>query len=136
MDTTQIVSLSTAFAIALGSLLAYFKYRPGQKETTQASVAESTLNIAQGTIKLVTDELEEQFKRMSAEQREQREIHAKEIAGERAAAAELRHELDEALKEVRNLKKALTEAWAEVETCKKRCVRLEEKLTRLTGATE
>lgn len=130
MDGTQIASIITAVSGLLLGLFSFFKYRPGQKETTQVDVAQSHLNIAQGTINLVTAELEEQFTRMSKEQKELRAEHAKEIAAERAVAREFRKELDGALAEVRELKAELRQAWDEVEACKKRCLRLETQLER------
>ncbi len=67
MDAVQFSSLAVATASVLAALLAYFKYKPGQRENVGISVAEATMNIAKGTITMVTTELEDQFKRMAAE---------------------------------------------------------------------
>ena len=73
MDAPQIVTLLIAGGSALGVLLAYFKYKPGQRERVeqdtaqgQLNVAQGNLNIAQGSINLVTSTLEGQFTRMAA----------------------------------------------------------------------
>ncbi len=73
MDVTQFGSLAAALVAGVGALLAYFKFKPGQRETMQVSVAEATLNIAKGTITMITAEMEEQFKRMTEDQAKQRE---------------------------------------------------------------
>ncbi len=77
MDGVQIVSVIVAATAALGAVLSYFKFKPGQRESLETAieqgrvnVAQGTLNVAQGTINLVTAELEEQFKRMSAQVRD------------------------------------------------------------------
>ena len=64
----QFGSLAAAAAALVGVMLTYFKFKPGERETMQVSVAEATLNIAKGTITMITAEMEDQFKRMSEEQ--------------------------------------------------------------------
>lgn len=80
MDATQVVSASLAAVTVLGGLLAYFKYKPGQREAVDMNIAQANMNVAQGTFQLVTTELEDQFKRMSAELRTVREQAAAELA--------------------------------------------------------
>ncbi len=77
MDAVQIVSVIVAATAAIGAVLSYFKFKPGQREEVtlmaeqaRVDVAQGTLHVAQGTISLVTTELEDQFKRMSAQVRE------------------------------------------------------------------
>ncbi len=77
MDGVQIVSVIVAASAGIGAVLSYFKFKPGQRESLETAVeqnrvnvAQATLNVAQGTINLVTTELEDQFKRMSAQVRE------------------------------------------------------------------
>ncbi len=70
MDLAQVTSFVVAGAAVLGSILAYFKYKPGQRDAVDMNIAQANMNVAQGTFQLVTGELEEQFKRMSATQRE------------------------------------------------------------------
>jgi uncharacterized membrane-anchored protein YhcB (DUF1043 family) len=75
MGASEIVSLATAIAIVVAGVLGYFKWRPGQREQVGMTVAQATMHVAQGTIQLVTTELEDQFKRMSAEMRTMRDEH-------------------------------------------------------------
>lgn len=128
MDGAQVASYVIAGVSALGVILAYFKWKPGQREVTEVNVAQGSLNVAQGTIKLIASELEDQFIRMSSEQKKAREIHASEIAEERRSVAALRAELDAASKQVRELRADLRAAWVEVEEWRKHSAELEKKL--------
>lgn len=74
-DLAQAASLVVVATGAFAGLLAYFKFKPGQREHVDMTVAQANLNIAQGTVKLVTSELEDQFRRMSAEMAEVRAEH-------------------------------------------------------------
>lgn len=143
MDGGHLASAIVALGGLLVGVLSYFKYKPGQKETTDMTVAQSTLNIAQGTIDLVTSELEQQFKRMSTEQTEQREIHRKEqaelrqmhveqVESERKSAAALKKQIAEANEEVRVLRAALREAQVECDNWRKKYEALKSKVN---GAT-
>lgn len=71
-ETAQLVSIIGALFLGIAGVLAYFKYKPGQREVVQMDVAQATMNVAQGTFQMVTTELEDQFKRMAAELRELR----------------------------------------------------------------
>ncbi len=73
MDAAQVASVLGAVSFLALGVLAYFKFKPGQKETLKVSVAEATLNIAKGTITMITSEMEEQFQRMAGEQAEVRQ---------------------------------------------------------------
>ncbi len=75
MEISQIASGAVFLATALGALLAYFKYKPGQKESLDLTIAQATMKVTHGSFQLVTTELEEQFKRMSAEMVEIRAEH-------------------------------------------------------------
>lgn len=68
-DWSQIASGAVFLASAAGVLLAYFKYKPGQREAVGMTVAQANMDVAQGTFQMVTSELEDQFKRMAAEQK-------------------------------------------------------------------
>lgn len=118
MDASEIATLIVAIAGAVGGLLSWFKMKPGEKKEVESTMAQSTLNIAKGTIDLVTEELEQQFKRMTEEQKIQRELHQAEIAHEREQVAQLRAELDMAREEVRLLRKELQLAKNEVDEWK------------------
>lgn len=125
MDASDYATLIIAAAGAVGTLIGWFKMRPGQKEVVESTMAQSTLNIAKGTIDLVTEELEQQFKRMTEEQRIQREQHHAEIAHERQVVAELRNELEAATTEVKELRHELKLTRKEVEEWKNKYYVLE-----------
>jgi predicted RNase H-like nuclease (RuvC/YqgF family) len=114
MGAAEITALVVAGISLVGVILSYTKYKPGQKEVLGTSVAERQLNIAQGTINLVTDELEQQFKRMAEERRVLLEVHNAELAQERTSAAQLRSELTAATNEARQLRSEVAELRAEV----------------------
>jgi predicted nucleic acid-binding Zn-ribbon protein len=127
MDADQIVSYAIAITAILGGGLAYFKRKPGQKEKDQVDVGLGTLNLAKGSIQLVTETLDQQFRRMDAEMDEMRAEHAQyradtddrlaELSAElRRAKAGERHWQDEA----ERLKHRVTELEAEVARLKAR----------------
>lgn len=118
----QVISALVAVIGAGVGLLAYFKYKPGQKETVEMTVAQANLNIAQGTVQLsqvVNDELESQFKRMTAEMADIRAEHkqyrtdtdeqlallAVELRAERAEKAAVKRENDQLRNRVGDLER-------------------------------
>lgn len=80
MDAAQVATIAIGAAGSLAALLAYFKYKPGQREAVDMTISQAHMNVAQGTFEMVTTELEDQFRRMSAELREVRERHAADMA--------------------------------------------------------
>lgn len=121
-DVAQVVSGFVAFLGVGVGLLAYFKYKPGQRENVEMTVAQANLNIAQGTVQLsqiVNDELESQFRRMSAEMtqirddfRQYREDTDKRLAelsielrAEKAEKAEVKRENDQLRERVGELER-------------------------------
>ncbi len=129
MNAGQVVSYAIAAASAVAALLAYFKFKPGQKESVVITAAEANLNIAKGTINLVTEEYESQFKRMAGEGRElQKDLR------------QLRRDLDDYQEEarvlrlaVRDLKSQNESLAAEVADLRAENARLHRLLTGMRG---
>lgn len=106
MDAAQVATIVFGAGGTVAALLAYFKYKPGQRERVGMDVAEGTLNIAQGSIALVTSTLQAQFIRMDAEMEDMRREHetyredtdkrlaemAVELRAERAEKIEVKRE--------------------------------------------
>ena len=67
-NTGQIASIILAIGTVLGVLLAYFKRKPGEERREDQTVAEGQLNLAQGSIALVTATLNDQFARLAIRQ--------------------------------------------------------------------
>ena len=119
VEIGQVASIIVGAGALVGSLLAYFKFKPGQKERVGLDIAEGNINVAQGTlniahgsIQLVTATLEAQFKRMDGEMDEMRREHAayRELTDSRLSelAVELRAERAEKV-EVKRENVQLTE---------------------------
>ncbi len=108
MDAVQMVSLTIAAAAGIGAVLSYFKYKPGQRdqvatdvEQARVNVAQGTLNIAQGTINLVTSELEDQFKRMSAQVRDLEERLSEQNRATQSSREDLEKRIDTLSRDLR-----------------------------------
>lgn len=69
METLQAASIAIPVLTLVLGALAYFKFRPGQRETLEVSIAQGFIDIAQGTVHLTTSTLEAQVTRMDAETR-------------------------------------------------------------------
>lgn len=130
-DIPQLISGIVFVAGVIVAVVARFKYRPGEKEVTEVSVADASLDIVKGTITLVTTELEDQFKRMAQEQADQREQHriereelrkqhAEQMAQERRAALALEKQLSHVMDEVSTLRRSLRDAQAECDSWKRK----------------
>lgn len=96
MDTAQVVSAAVAVGSVLIALLAYFKYKPGQREAVDMTIAQANMNVAQGTFQMVTTELEDQFKRMAGEVKDLRD----QLAEERREQAQYREDVEKRLAEL------------------------------------
>lgn len=109
MSGSEIASLIAVGVGIAGGILAYFKFKPGQREQVDMTIAQATMNVAHGTFQLVTTELEDQFKRMAAEMKTMREEHhqyrsdtnkrlielSAELRAERAEKLSVKRENDE-----------------------------------------
>lgn len=100
MDAPQVATIAIGAAGALAALLAYFKYKPGQREAVDMTISQAHMNVAQGTFQLVTTELEDQFVRMSAELREVRKQHAADMAKLRGEFDQYRLDADTRMAEL------------------------------------
>lgn len=96
MDTADLVSAAVGIGGVLVALLAYFKYKPGQREAVDMAFAQANMNVAQGTFEMVTTELEDQFKRMAAEVKE---LH-QALVNQRHEEALYRADVDKRLAEL------------------------------------
>jgi chromosome segregation ATPase len=117
MDTAQWVTILIAAMAGLPGTLAFFKYRPGQKEKTEATVAEGLLNTAKGTVDLITDELQDQFKQAVAQRREIEAENRKLVEALAAAQrqiAGISQELFDAHGEIRTLRAQVQRLSAQV----------------------
>lgn len=118
MDTGQWITLIIAGMAGVPGILAYFKRRPGQKERDAADVAEGLLNTAKGTVDLITDELQEQFKQ-AVTQRKEIESENRKLLDALSAAqrrvADIETELFDAHTEIRNLRAQVQRLTAQVE---------------------
>jgi chromosome segregation ATPase len=113
MDTAQWVTMGIAAMAGIPGILAFFKRRPGQKERDAATVAEGLLNTAKGTVDLITDELQEQFKQAVAQR--------KEIEAENRKLVEA---LAAANRQISNISDELFDAHAEIRTLRAQVQRL------------
>lgn len=95
MSGALIASVMTAVLTVAGTLLATFKWKPGQKDTTEAAVGQMQIDIATGALKLVTSGLTEEVERL------------------KKALSEARGEIEKLSAEVERL-------MDEVEMCRKR----------------
>lgn len=118
MDTAQWVTLVIAAMAGIPGILAYVKRKPGQKERDAATVAEGLLNTAKGTVDLITDELQEQFKQAVAQRKEIEAENRKLVealgSAQRQLAA-IENELFDAHSEIRNLRAQVQRLSAQVE---------------------
>lgn len=124
MDVAQTVSAAVAVGSVLVAALAYFKYKPGQRETVDMTIAQANMNIAQGTFEMVTTELEDQFKRMAAEVKD---LH-QALVNQRHEEALYRAEVEARLAELAAL---LREANEEKQTVKTENLQLRERVAAL-----
>jgi predicted nucleic acid-binding Zn-ribbon protein len=58
MDGAQTASILGIVAMVLGTLLAYFKFKPGQRERVAAESGLAEVDIAQGTLKMTKEALD------------------------------------------------------------------------------
>lgn len=124
MDVAQTVSAAVAVGSVRVAALAYFKYKPGQRETVDMTIAQANMNIAQGTFEMVTTELEDQFKRMAAEVKD---LH-QALVNQRHEEALYRAEVEARLAELAAL---LREANEEKQTVKTENLQLRERVAAL-----
>ena len=64
MGPAEIVSATVAIVAAVSGLLAYFKFKPGQREKVEVETATGELNIAEGTVTLVQSTLHAELARL------------------------------------------------------------------------
>lgn len=63
--TGQVASVIAALFTGAGLLLAFFKFKPGEKITTDMNVAQAQIDVATGALKLVTSGLTEEIDRLT-----------------------------------------------------------------------
>lgn len=122
MDTPQIVSLLIAITSLIGVVLAYFKFKPGEKQRVDMNVSQAHMNIAQGTFQMVTSELEDQFKRMSAD-----------MADLHRQLREMRNALEDVQVELGQTRRRLDLVTEERDKLRKENAALRDKVTQLEG---
>lgn len=96
MAAADVVTVVVGAGGVLVAILAYFKYKPGQREAVDLTIAQANMNVAQGTFQMVTTELEDQFRRMAAEVKDLRD----QLAEERRDQAQYREDVDQRLAEL------------------------------------
>lgn len=124
MDAAQGVSAVVAVGSVLIAALAYFKYKPGQREAVDMTIAQANMNVAQGTFQMVTTELEDQFKRMAGEVKE---LH-QALINQRHEEAQYRQDVEKRLAELSALLRA---ANAEKETVNAENLQLRDRVQTL-----
>lgn len=95
MEIGTLISWAIAGSTAVAAFLAYFKFKPGQRETLEVSNAQANLLMANSTITMVKNELESQFRRMVEEQ----SVMRREMAELRGEVARLHEQLEEVTSE-------------------------------------
>jgi uncharacterized protein YoxC len=63
--TAQHASIIAALATLILGVLAFYKYKPGQKEVTDVNVAQAQIDVATGALKLVTTSLTAEIERLT-----------------------------------------------------------------------
>lgn len=133
MDAAQIGALVVAGGSALGVLLAYFKFKPGQRERVEVETAAGELNIAEGSVRLVQSTLHGEFIRMAARIEELE----KEAADDRREFTQYRRDnearIAELAAELRAEKAEKRLVQQENERLHARVAVLEAEVARLTG---
>lgn len=122
MNTAQWITLVIAMASAIPGILVFFKRRPGQRERDAVSTAEGLLNTAKGTVDLITEELQDQFR--------QAVLQRKEIEAENR---KLVTALGDAQRQVARIEAELSDAHTEIRNLRAQVQRLSAQIASLTN---